>query len=83
MLPNYLRTLDSSRICGPSSRFLCSCIVLDRILVVSPGCSLDTHPLGSLSRRVFGEQRGGAAEIFSRIIQVHGNLLGPHILEWD
>ena len=55
MLLNCPRTLDSLRICGPSSKFLCSCMVLERILVVSPCCSPDAHPLGSLLRCVFGE----------------------------
>ena len=39
---------------------------------MSPCCSLDTHPLGLLLRRVFGEQRGGAAEILSQNGVEHG-----------
>ena len=31
-----------------------------------PRCSLDAHSPGILPRRVFGEQRGGAAKILSR-----------------
>ena len=37
-----------------------------------PRCSPDAHPLGFLPRRVSGEQRGGAAEILSRIGVEHG-----------
>ena len=45
----------------------CSTPIRDRISVAPPRCSPDAHPLGFLPRRVSGEQRGGAAEILSRI----------------
>jgi hypothetical protein len=32
---------------------------------------------------VFGEQRGGAAEILSQIGVEHGNEIRLHILRWD
>ena len=50
---------------------------------MSPCCSLDTHPLGLLLRRVFGEQRGGAAEILSRVGVRHESGPSLHILGWD
>jgi hypothetical protein len=53
-------------------RSLCSAPVRVRISVVPPRCSPDAHPLGFLPRRVSGEQRGGAAEILSRIGVEHG-----------
>ena len=37
-----------------------------------PCCYPYAHPLGFLPRRVSGEQRGGAAEILSRIGVEHG-----------
>ena len=37
----------------------------------------------SLSGRVFGEQRGGAAEILARIEVEHGNQPQLRILGWD
>ena len=46
---------------------LCSAPVWVRISAAPPRCSPDAHPLGFLPRRVSGEQRGGAAEILSRI----------------
>jgi hypothetical protein len=55
--------------------FQCSTPIGDRVSAASPRCSPDTHCLGLLPRRVFGEQRGGAAEILSRIGVEHGN--GP------
>jgi hypothetical protein len=53
-------------------RSLCSAPVRVRISVVPPRCSPDAHPLGFLPRRVSGEQRGGVAEILSRIGVEHG-----------
>ena len=53
-------------------RFPCSTPVWVRISVALPRCSPYTHPLGFLPRRVSGEQRGGAAEILSRIGVEHG-----------
>jgi hypothetical protein len=38
-----------------------------RVSTVPPYCSLGTHPLGCLPRRVLGEQQGGAAEILRRV----------------
>ena len=50
----------------------CSTPVQDMISVAPPYCSPDAHPLGFLPRRVSGEQRGGAAEIPSRIVVEQG-----------
>lgn len=44
----------------------------DTISAPPPRCSPDTHSLVFLSRRVSGEQRGGAAEILSRNVAEHG-----------
>ena len=48
-----------------------------------PCCSPDTQSLETLSRRVLGEQQGGAAEILSWIGGGHGNEHKLHILGWD
>ena len=50
---------------------------LDIISPLFSGCTT------SLPGRVFGEQRGGAAEILSRIGVEHINLLQPRIIRWD
>ena len=56
----------TARGCVDWVRCSCSTPFRDRISAAPPCCSLDAHSLGILPRRVFGEQRGGAAEIFSR-----------------
>ena len=48
-------------------RFPCFTSIWDRISAAPPRCSSDAHSLGNVPRRVSGEQRGGAAEILSRI----------------
>ena len=56
----------TARGCVDWVRCSCSTPFRDRISAAPPCCSPDAHSLGILPRRVFGEQRGGAAEILSR-----------------
>ena len=62
----------TARGCVDWVRCSCSTPFRDRISVAPPCCSPDAHSLGILPRRVFGEQRGGAAEILSRNGVEHG-----------
>ena len=55
----------TARGCVDWVRCSCSTPFRDRISVAPPCCSPDAHSLGILPRRVFGEQRGGVAEILS------------------
>ena len=64
-------------------RLPCSASILDRVSAAPPRCSPDAHSLGLLPRRVSGEQRGGAAEILSRVGVEHGRRPNLHILGWD
>ena len=62
----------TARGCVDWVRCSCSTPFRDRISAAPPCCSPDAHSLGILPRRVFGEQRGGAAEILSRNGVEHG-----------
>ena len=62
----------TARGCVDWVRCSCSTPFRDRISAAPPYCSPDAHSLGILPRRVFGEQRGGAAEILSRNGVEHG-----------
>ena len=63
----------TARGCVDWVRCSCSTPFRDRISAAPPCCSPDAHSLGILPRRVFGEQRGGAAEILSRNGVEHGH----------
>ena len=73
----------TARVCVACVRFPCSTPIRDRISVAPPMLFSGYTSSRPLSRRVFGEQRGGAAEILSWIGVGQGNEHKLHILEWD